>query len=271
VRRWSRGRLTAAFEEGEENEWLENSSLTVTGRPEVTVLLPEPKMLTIPESLDVSKDFRFADRKRLHPDQVVAAKGPDFVKVLLQELLDGMNFNERTQLIIVNVAPYIEDAAKAYIGIQLDPPEGWPIVADNLHYMSLHYVKGHYEWSTAMIKEHLEDLWIAGKVHAPGYKLNDQKPTLTDKTLCKLGTKGKAALGDLTGMEFEVLIRMGSSMVIGDDHLRTWSSAPATFKDPFDKTAREHKQKYENIIGGPWFNALCCGLFCLRVCAKPNL
>lgn len=258
LRRWSLGRLTTAWvdpddENAVENEWLQKSALAVHGRPDEVVTLPEQRKLLFPESLETNTDFRFADRKRPHPDQVVAQKGPEYQEVLLKELISGMQFNQNTQLLVVNVAPFVEDAGRAFIRLQTEQVDGWPVAKENFNYLSFHNVKTHYDWAVRKLQDVLENEWIANKVHAPGFQLDTSVPTVSEADLSALGGKGKAAMGDLTKLEFEVLVRDGMQMKIADDQRRAWDGAPDSYQENFAQLDHNHTSKYLNILTGLTF------------------
>lgn len=227
--------------------------MAVWGRPDTVVQMPEQKTLAFPESLSMTSDFKLADRKRPHPEQVLAAKGPDYTKVLVQELVSGMNFDKSTVLVVANISPYIEDAGKAVISLKVDPPPGWPIESDNLHYISFHTNNIQHAWAEQMVKDTLEDLWISGRITTPGYSLTKRSEQADEEKLKRLGPKGKAAMGDLSGMEFEVLVRDGSAMRIADSHVQTWMAAPEVFKARFEADIKEHQMKFENMLTGLTF------------------
>lgn len=261
LRRWSLGRLTALYVDPEdpdadENEWLEKSALAMHGRPDHVVTLPEQKKLVFPESLETNADFRFADRKRPHPDQVVAQKGPEYHEVLIKELLSGMGFSKGCKgphVMLVNIAPFVEDAGRAFLKLSMEPGEDWPLDRENFSYISFHTMKSHFDWAVRKTQDVLEDAWLANKFTAPGYKLDTNPPTVAEEDLARLGPKGKAAMGDLGKLEFEVLVKDGMQMKIADDQRRTWESAPETYQDAFNELDHEHTSKYLNILAGLTF------------------
>ena len=98
-----------------------------------------------------------------------------------------------------------------------------------------------------------EDLWIAGKIATPGYTLSERPDDVLEEKLKTLGSRGKAAIGDLSGMQFEVLVKNGLSMNIMEDQIQCWRSAPDAFRTKFEADLKEHELKFQNLLTGLTF------------------
>ena len=193
IRRWSTGRLTAHYDEGMRNEWLDKSVLAIVGRPEGEVVLPAQNRLLAPEDTNTNKDIRFSERKRFHVEQVVAQKGLDFPKLLLKSVVEGMEFTPSTPLMVVNIAPYVEDCGRAMISLKTDADENW-VNAANTVYVSLHQNKMHHDWCVQNIKDMLETKWIEGNLKTPGFELNGLAPRVDNVDLSSLGKQRAEAV-----------------------------------------------------------------------------
>ena len=219
LREWSQGRLSAFFDEDEENMWLAHSNLSIKGRPHTEVVMPDGKCLSTPEDLEPNKDIRLSDRKRWHVEQVVAQKGPEFVKLLIKSLASGMDFADNTPLIIANLTPFVEDAGRAIVQMITSMDDDWHLKSST-YYISLHQNKTHLEWSKQKLRDILENLWIKGQLHTPGFVLEGSAPTVSTMHLPKkMGQRGDVALGNLDVLGLEILVRDGMELKIKDEHI----------------------------------------------------
>ena len=248
IRRWSTGRLTAHYDEGVNNEWLQKSVLAIVGKPDGEVVLPAQNRLLVPEDVNTNKDIRFSERKRFHVEQVVAQKGPDFAKLLLKSLVEGMEFTASTPVVVVNIAPYVEDCGRAMISLKTDVEENW-VNAANTVYVSLHQNKMHHDWSVQNIKDVLETKWIEGNLKTPGFELNGLAPRVDNVDLSSLGKqRAEAVKGNLDVLEWEVLVKDGMRFAIKDEHVQRWTSAPLGFRNEFTALQTKHNEMYRDLF-----------------------
>jgi len=252
-RRWLMGRAACDHDTRENNEWVDASEICVAGRPlkKHVVSLPKLKDMVVPESLDADKDVRASDYSRPNVKQGSAQKGIELNAVMLASALQDMQFEEGAALLIVNMTPYLEEVALAFIELRMQAvvkPNLLPVAQDRLRYISfcVGEVK-EFNYGVGRCQHSLVSPWQKKLLDTPGFEHDSEPPSLTEEEIDKI-PGARAAKGKISSVKWEVCMVSGNKVVIQPDVLRTWTNADDGYAESFKSLQEQHDKEFSSAL-----------------------
>eukprot|EP00438_Fugacium_kawagutii_P035976 Skav213290 [mRNA] locus=scaffold2480:66200:67411:+ [translate_table: standard] len=121
----------------------------------------------------------------------------------------------------------------------------FPLLKENLFYLSCHTLDSP-SFGKARVCRTLTDKWLNNEMSFAGLKFDACVPGLTDQELKQIPGH-EAILESADKLEFEVLVRRGSSFIINPDEDRKWSSL-ATTSSQFEQLKNNHHSRYKDAL-----------------------
>jgi hypothetical protein len=171
MRRFMSGRIVVNGDTAEQNKWLGESELCVSGRPMTNSPIPKlakPEELMIPESLDPNKDLRMAERNRPNEEQIRAQKGEEVISTMLTSVLQNMDIGSDSALIVNNLTPHVEEHANAFAHLVFSPRAFLKADQARMHYISHTAAVMQYDYAVAAMDGKLIEHWKSGALKTPG-------------------------------------------------------------------------------------------------------
>ena len=120
-----------------------------------------------------------------------------------------------------------------------------PVGKSNLFYLSCHTLDSS-DFGKARICRMLTDKWLNNEMSYAGLKFDTAVPEVTEAELKNIPGH-EAVLESVDKLEFEVLVRRGSSFIINPDEERKWSSLSTT-SDQFEQLKNNHHVRYKDVL-----------------------
>lgn len=242
LRGWSSGRLGVALsaKADKKNEFVKRSKLYLRGRPDSMVKLPAIKDLVHIESLSADADVTSRDKQTFSKEQIAAQKGIEFSKSIITTVMDGLNFNGRDSLLIIDFTPHAGDYAMATRELQKTSS------VPQIFYLGVDTEVKTVSFLKARIVGLLAKQWQAGSLVHAVHKPQADCPALPAERIDKI-PGARAAMGDLQALDLKVCSVIGGRVVVQDIAKAGFDTSPAAYREQYLDLMKEHKT-YENML-----------------------
>lgn len=109
-----------------------------------------------------------------------------------------------------------------------------------MHYLSIWWLNSQ-SYGAARLSREITDAWIAQKWELGGLRFTPDVPELSDAEVASVAG-GRAALGQLDEIQWEVLERSGDKMIIKRDEEKFWAAQAGHIGETFNALKNQHAE-----------------------------